>query len=202
MNANQLAQTLGVTRRQITAWKKQGLPFRRIGRRDDYDPEAIALWLAVHGLHPRGRVVETVDQVAEHCGVHRRTVHEWLRQHCPGKPGTYDLDAIAAWRDARSRAAKEEDGALAGPASPGLERYRLARAAIAELELEQLRGRLVPRDEVHAVMDQVAGVLRNAGEVLQRHYGDEARQVLEEAIDNARRLLEGVRDEGFRDLGN
>jgi len=188
MNANELAQALGVPRSRITAWKKDGLPCERRGRSDHFDPAAVADWLTTQGHARPARIVETVDEVAHHFGVHRRTVYDWLKQHAPGKPGRYDLDAIAAWREARRQVDAEPD--LAGPASPGLERYRQARAAIAELELAQLRRRLVPRDEVHQVLDQVAGTLRNAGVILERHYGAEARQVLEDALDNARRLLQ------------
>ncbi len=188
MTTAQLCHALGISARQLTAWRKRGLPATKDGRLWQYEPEAVRRWLIDEGLAKPQQLVATQAQVAEHFSRNRRTVADWFGTGCPGQAGEYDLEAIAAWLDARS--GKTDDPELAGPASAGLERYRQARAAIAELELARLRRQLVPRAEVHAVLDQVAATLRTAGEILARHHGDDARQVLEDAIDNAHRLLE------------
>ena len=52
-------------------------------------------------------VLKTRDQVADHFGVHVRTVAGWLAVGCPGKRGAYDLEQIAAWRN-RPRPAKKK----------------------------------------------------------------------------------------------
>lgn len=190
MTTRELCDALGISSRQLTAWRKRGLPATKTGRGYRYDAAAVRRWLIDQGLAKPQAIATTRADVAEHFGVHERTVAGWIAAGAPGSPGRYDLDAIAAWRDARR--GKGDDPELAGPASAGLERYRQARAAIAELELARLRRQLVPREEVHAVLDQVATTLRRAGEILARHHGDEARQVLEDAIDDARRLLEQI----------
>ena len=70
-------------------------------------------------------IVKTRDQVADHFGVHVRTVAGWLAAGCPGKRGAYDLERIAAWRN-RPRPAKGfEDRHAQEPSPPA--------AAIAEL---------------------------------------------------------------------
>lgn len=44
-------------------------------------------------------IVPTRDQVARHFNVHLRTAAAWFAAGCPGQPGAYDLDQIAAWRN-------------------------------------------------------------------------------------------------------
>jgi hypothetical protein len=53
-------------------------------------------------------IVKTRDQVADHFGVHVRTVAGWLAAGCPGKRGAYDLERIAAWRNRPQPAAARE----------------------------------------------------------------------------------------------
>ena len=43
-------------------------------------------------------IAPTRDQVARHFGVSLRTVAAWLAAGCPGQPGAYDIEQIAAWR--------------------------------------------------------------------------------------------------------
>ena len=68
-------------------------------------------------------VVETRDQIALHFGVHLRTVGTWMAAGCPGQPGAYDLDAVAAWR---SDNAKRDQARLHGPpmVPPAIRRIR------------------------------------------------------------------------------
>jgi len=183
MNSTKLCEALGVTRRQLAAWKKRGLPYTREGARHVFDPTAVRDWLVGEGLAEAPRIVRTRDQVAEHYGVHLRTVAGWMAAGCPGKPGAYDLDKIHAWRDHT----KKDDPLLAGRSDPELARYRMARAELAELDLEERRRNLIPREEVHRVMEAVATALRSAALVLEKQYGDQAREILEDALDAARR---------------
>jgi hypothetical protein len=64
-------------------------------------------------------IVPTRDQVARHFNVHLRTAAAWFAAGCPGQPGAYDLDQIAAWRNQPRQAPLRE------PSPPA--------AAIAEL---------------------------------------------------------------------
>lgn len=82
------------------------------------------------------------------------------------------------------RLSKEsDDPLLCGPSSPALERYREARAGLANLELHQRQGNLLDRAEVHERMLRAATPLRRAGEALQRKFGVEAQRVLDAAVD-------------------
>ncbi len=149
MTTDELCDALEISRRQVTAWIKEGMPVERVGRAYRFDHRAVRQWMIAAGHASQGAVLEAV----------------------------------------RERKA-ETDPDMSGPTSLAQERYRLAKAELAELDLAERRKELVPRHEVHLVMGQVAGVLRTAGGVLQKRWGAEARQVLDRALDNAARLVD------------
>jgi hypothetical protein len=76
-----------------------------------------------------------------------------------------------------------------GVASPALEKYREARAALAELDLQERQRDLLPRQAVHEVFGRIASRLRDAGEQLGREHGSEAHEVLDEALSDSQREL-------------
>ncbi len=112
----------------------------------------------------------------------------------------YTLDAIAAIVDGlRKReaemgaAASDGDPDLFGEDSPALERYRTARAQLAELDLEVRRAKLLDREQLESHWNAGAVALRNAGERLQRRYGDEAVEIYNEGMaDFARAVTEAI----------
>lgn len=53
--------------------------------------------------------LKTIAAVAERLGVDERTVKTWLARGCPGETGSYDVDAIAAWRAAHRKAPAAAD---------------------------------------------------------------------------------------------
>lgn len=74
-------------------------------------------------------VVTTRSQVAKHFGVHLRTFATWLGAGCPGQPGAYDLDQIAAWRNLpRQSPLREQSGSAAAIAELTAAVNRLAAA--------------------------------------------------------------------------
>lgn len=79
---------------------------------------------------------------------------------------------------------------LGGGDSPNLERLRLAKAQIAEIELQERRKDIIPRAQVHDLLTRVSVQLRRAGEILQRQWGEDAQQVLDEALTELRGELE------------
>lgn len=85
-----------------------------------------------------------------------------------------------------------DDPLLDGVDSPGLERYRAAKADITEMERDRLRKQLVKVDEIEPALQQLAGVLRDAGERLARQYGNEAAGILNEAVDEFARGVDGL----------
>jgi hypothetical protein len=96
-------------------------------------------------------------------------------------------DFLAA--NARKLADDDDDLLHSDGSSPALERYREERALIARLDRLEREQQLVPRDNVRQGLGQIAGLLRTAGETLQRECGPEARQILDEALDDARREI-------------
>lgn len=90
--------------------------------------------------------------------------------------------------------ARDDDDLMQGSGSPALERYREERAIIARLERMEREASLIPRDEMREALGRLAGLLRTAGETLEREHGVEARSVLDEALDDAEREI----DEMFR----
>ncbi|MCX7429006.1 MAG: hypothetical protein NTW96_25690 [Planctomycetia bacterium] len=113
---------------------------------------------------------------------------------------TIDLGAVAYWlhqflSDNARRLAAPDDGDLLlyGADSPALEKLRLVKLALLELDLGERQGSLLPRDLVHDDLMLIAGVIRGAGQILQRRdgwKGQEACDVVNEAIDEAEALIE------------
>ncbi len=188
MTAADLCTSLGITRRKLNTWIQRGLPHGRKGRAYNFDPAAVEAWLVAAGLAAAPRIETTQDAASAALGVNRRTLREWLANGAPGRPGHYDVDAIAKWRDGRDDPGSG-DPLLSG-SSPELERYRGFRADLAALDLEARRGNLVPRAEIHQIMDAIAETLRRCGERLEKNFGSEARELLDETIDSCKRHLE------------
>src|SRR5690606_24765779 len=88
--------------------------------------------------------------MARALGVERNTVIGWSKHDDfpGGHKGPWKLSDVFRWRIDRAerRRLPEDDALLAGGDSPALERYRLARAQMAEIELERQRGSLVERE--------------------------------------------------------
>jgi hypothetical protein len=96
-------------------------------------------------------------------------------------------DFLAA--NARKLAADDDADALLGSdaPSPALERYREERAAIARLDRLERERVLVRRDEIRQGLGRIAAILRTAGETLGQQYGNDAAEILNEALDDAER---------------
>jgi hypothetical protein len=117
----------------------------------------------------------------------------------PGKPGRYDLAEILAWLRSdgpwRARGGDlltgSDDPLLAvGGDSPNLERYRLARAQLAELELETKRGSVFPRDVARSVLGRIASLWRRYGERLGKRHGPEEVVSFNETFQEAQRVID------------
>jgi phage terminase Nu1 subunit (DNA packaging protein) len=118
----------------------------------------------------------SVTEIADFAGVARSTVYDW--QKLPGWPGAPDgsvaLWDVAAWHSTRLASLEEESIVPVSPAdSPGLERFRLAKAGIAELDLQQRAGELVERERMHAFALRIASLFRKWLDRLQRQMGED-----------------------------
>jgi len=107
-----------------------------------------------------------------------------------GRGLRYDIRVvITVWLDQsrhESGQMSDEDALLyANADSPQLERLRKLSADHKELQVEQMRGKLVDIEQLHDQLMMIAAVLRDAGERLARDHSDTARQVLDDALDQA-----------------
>ena len=73
---------------------------------------------------------------------------------------------------------------MSGPTTPALERWRMHKADLAELDVEERRGILLRSDVVNEKLQVLASILRQAGEALQKEFGPKAQAVLDEAFDD------------------
>ena len=74
--------------------------------------------------------------------------------------------------------------------SPTLERWRLAKARLVEIEVEEKLGTILNINDVTAFVCTMADIVRRVGERLQRYYGQAAADVLNEGIDDLERIYQ------------
>ena len=86
--------------------------------------------------------------------------------------------------------ARDDDVLLQGSNSPALERYREERAELARLDRLERQRQLLPRDQMREALARIAGIIRGAGDTLQRQFGLPAVEILYEALDDAEREME------------
>jgi len=71
---------------------------------------------------------------------------------------------------------------LVGPSTPTMERLRLAKAKLLELQLDERTRAVLPRGDVREAFNDLAGFLREAGQRIGREHGRAAQQILEHAL--------------------
>ena len=117
----------------------------------------------LYGIPLLGRTIDLVEVI--------RWIHDWLAENAS------KLAAIEAG----------EDPLMSGTDSPALERYRLARAQMVELELAERRGDLIRRDHLREGLARYARGVRATGDSLRRQFGKDAHDLLNEHLDDAER---------------
>lgn len=90
------------------------------------------------------------------------------------------------------KATDETDPLLVGSDTPALERYRLAKAELSELELAEKRKQLVSLDLLKETWGPVVDVMRKAIMTIEKDYGRDAGEVIDDAIDEACDVIERV----------
>lgn len=122
----------------------------------------------------------------------RQTVGQrlWLR-------GRAILDA---WSD-RRRPGRRGEAPQAGPGpngdevlfagsdSPQLERYRAARADLAEMEVLERQGQLIPTTQVETCLASIRQLWRQHGDVVQRQFGQDAARLHNETLAEIDRVI-------------
>lgn len=152
--------------------------------------------------HEKRCQVYSQKDLAAFLGIDPSTIQQWVRAGFPrlraGKNRfAYCIPCAVAWRlegrDVKAEAVAALDDLIAGGGdSPALERYRLARAKHAELDLEVRKGALVPREEIRNGLGRFASIIRQLGERLGRRYGPESARSLNDALDDCQRVVDDV----------
>lgn len=101
--------------------------------------------------------------------------------------GSYDARELLLWKVEQTQVAELEDVDVD---SPGLERYRLAKAQLAELELAERRGQVVKVDAAKDVLTRWADVLRRLAATMKQQFGREAEEHVFDAIDDCEHVLQ------------
>lgn len=133
-------------------------------------------------------IAENQVELAELCDVSLATIAHWARTGMPGKQGHYDLRKIIPWLRTdgpcvhKRRESADDDELMAEVDSPGLERYRQAKAAIAELDYAERQKELMARDKVKSLFARWAAVLRRMGEKISKRFGNEAAITVNDAL--------------------
>ena len=133
----QLARIVGVSPAAITKWAHRGCP-----RNDDrtYDLAAVVGWIREGGVDVSRLPQEVTRGIV---GVSRPTMSAWTRRGCPrNEDRTYDLGAVVGWRLDELKRQLDEQRAAAASARA---RREESAAAMAEMDLAERRGDLVPR---------------------------------------------------------
>jgi hypothetical protein len=134
--------------------------------------------------------------VARVLGISSQTFDDAIRPRLSDTAATgagrnlrFDLSACVAalvtYRLEQQKPAASEDPMLVGGDSPNLERYRAAKAALAEMELEEKKKTHASLKDLNDALMRFASLVRRGGEILQRKFGNQASDILNESIDEA-----------------
>lgn len=113
-----------------------------------------------------------------------------MRQDLPrNDDGSYDGAAVvAAYSEARCKTAATAalKKAASNAGSDGLERFRRAKAALVEMDLDERRGDLVRRDVMRRMLGPLLDAFRDYGLMIQRTcpHGRQCYDMYEEALEN------------------
>ena len=152
--------------------------------------------------HARTFADLTAGEVARLYAVTPQAVDKWIAAGCPcARPPAgrrrFDLALVIPWRRERDRAhspTAPDDPDLVVPAgqSEALERYRLAKAKQAELDLAIALRLHIPRADVCRDHRRIAAALRAALESVGRRHGTAVAAEIADAIDHTIAQLDQV----------
>lgn len=118
-----------------------------------------------------------------------RTPRALRDSDCPREPdGRYNARAVIEWLMV-SRETTGDPLLDSGDGSAALERYRAAKAELAEIDIAERKRQLIPRDLTRVWMGRLAGLLRNMGDRLGRRYGKDAQIAVNDTLSDFDRLV-------------
>jgi phage terminase Nu1 subunit (DNA packaging protein) len=195
MNRDQLVAALGIAPRKLNLWIRQGLPCTGRGRRREFDAAAVRTWLISQGYAKERQIAKTQADVARHFTVAERTVAYWLARGCPGEPGNYDLDEIAAWREREGQGRSDEDA--------NKSRFLQVKTEREQLKLEEERGDLVKVDPIVRLFTRhIAEARSRLDQLPDQITAAVARVVPAEELDGIRRRVQDTLDDAYQSLAD
>lgn len=100
-------------------------------------------------------------------------------------------DFLAANKRKLAEPEPDSDEALfAGRYSPAQERWREAKAEMAEIQLAREKKRVLSREDLRNGLNEISAILRGIGEGLQRQFGPDALQLHDEGLDDAQAAID------------
>ncbi len=131
-----------------------------------------------------------------------QTVSLWVDKGMPGQRGLYPLEEIIPWfeeRIVRARIAREKKIKPEPQESKESKTEKELKSQLLkqkyrteELKYAERIKELMPREHVRQVFVRSAELYRTAGELLRKHHGDEAQQILLDAIEGVEKELENM----------
>jgi hypothetical protein len=154
--------------------------------------------------HDKRWIVYSQRDLASTVAVDESTIAQWVRAGLSRKRAgknryKYCITCTVAWeRTGRGLVSDSLDELIAtGGDSPGLERFRNARAELAEMDVQSRRKSLLPRDVTRNALGRVMSLLRQYAERLGRRHGPEEVLSFRETLDECRKVIDdefGVND--------
>jgi phage terminase Nu1 subunit (DNA packaging protein) len=142
----------------------------------------------------RKRKTGRASEVAAILGVRESTVSRWKKvsDFPPATDSLFVLDDVFRWFYRREQQNEIAEALMdsQGGQSEGLERYRLAKAQMAEIELAKVRGEVVMMTDLEPICQAIFSPLRAFGEQLKRFGNADLLDRLEEANQHVLRGLE------------
>lgn len=191
LTALQLQKKLGITKRRLDRWRKEGLPSRMKNRKRMFDPLVVAAWIEQNGKgkretpaqeafeNPSGEcgsrtVATTRNEAAQALGVSLRTLAEWLNDPSfPGKPGSpgrqdgcFPLAEITAWRQAKFGGDGRSKGGDAGQLAEKRARRLDLQNDLLQVEVEKSLGSILDAEEMAGFLERHIGVAKTILEQL------------------------------------
>ena len=139
-------------------------------------------------------VVKTRIAAAKALGVSEVTLGTWKKM--PGFPDCaegYDIDSIRAWIESRDKKGSDSDSQL-GAINKAIKLQKLAeiqkKTLILQLTIDERNRDLLPREVVHEVLMEMAGLIRGLGQSLQQSGNIAAAKLIEQQMDRFRQIVQ------------
>lgn len=126
-------------------------------------------------------IAKSQEEAAETLGVNARTFARWLRRGCPGSPGSYVVSEAIKWARANIWSSKPDSSFRDATERERLRQLEMENERRA-IHLGHERGEYLKRELVEAYLRHFVGALRESFEKLEREFGAEALDIVDEAL--------------------